>query len=300
MSLLETTLGPVTLRSPLIAASGTVGAVWDVAGAVDFGVYGAAVAKSVAPEPWPGRKPPRLVPLGSGLLNAIGIQNPGVDAWMAEARLRLGQLPVPVWGSAVAHDVAGFALVAERLTEAGVEAVEINLSCPNLRGGGIFALDPDATRRVIAAVRAATDLPVGAKLSPDAEPIEAVAGAALDAGADWLVLTNTTRGVAFDAATGRPRLGAVTGGWSGPPLKPIALRCVWTVRRAFPEAPIVGTGGVTCGADVVEYLLAGARAVGLGTVHLAEPRAGRRVLRELRRLLTRSGTSVRDLVGAAA
>ena len=267
-------LGPLTLRSPLVAASGTVGSVVDVAATVDFRPYGAAVAKSVSEEPWPGRPPPRLAPLGTGMLNAIGIQNPGIEAWREAVGPELERVPVPVWGSAVGHSPAEFARVANGLAAAGVEAVEINLSCPNLEDGTLWALHPEPSARVVAAVRAATELPIGAKLSPDADDIVAVAVACLEAGADWLVLTNTSRGAALDPLTGSSRLSAPTGGYSGPGLKPISLRCVTEVRRAVPDAPILGLGGVATGADVLEYLRAGASAVGLGTVHFAEPRAG--------------------------
>ncbi len=281
---LTTTLGPVTLRSPLIAASGTVGSIVDAAGTIDFRPYGAAVAKSVSAEPWPGRPAPRLVPVGVGMLNAVGIQNPGIEAWTRLVGPALGDLPVPVWGSAVGHTPEEFARVAAGLTSTGVEAVEINLSCPNLEDGTPWALDPRAAGTVVAAVRAATELPLGAKLSPDAADVVAVARACLDAGADWLVLTNTARGAVLDPATGQPRLSAPTGGYSGPPLKPLSLRCVLEVHRALPEAPLVGVGGVVGASDVLEYLRAGASAVGLGTIHFAEPRAARRIHRELLRL----------------
>jgi dihydroorotate dehydrogenase (NAD+) catalytic subunit len=297
---LEARLGPLTLRTPLIAASGTVGSVVDLAAAIDWAVYGAAVAKSVSPEPWAGRPAPRLASAGTGMLNSIGIQNPGIDAWSSDIGLRLDSVAVPVWGSAVAHDAAGFASVAKGLEAAGVTAVEINLSCPNLEDGRLFALDPDASAAVVSAVRAATTLPIGAKLSPNAERIGDVAAAVAASGADWVVLTNTVWGAGFDAVTRRPAIAAVVGGYSGPPLKPIALRCVWEVATAVPGLPIVGCGGVMSGRDVVEYLIAGASAVELGTVHFREPRAGSRILRQLRRFMSRHAiSSVGDLVGTA-
>jgi dihydroorotate dehydrogenase (NAD+) catalytic subunit len=272
-------LGPLRLQSPLIGAAGTVGSVHDFADVAALGVYGAAVAKSVSHEPWPGRPAPRLAPAGPGMLNGIGIQNPGIDRWRATMP-DLGSLPVPVWGSAVGGDPAEFALVAKGLTAAAVAAVEVNLSCPNLEEGAMFALHPQSSAAVVAAVRAATDLPIGAKLSPNSEDIVAVARAVVDAGADFVVLTNTVWGLGIDLERRRPTLSGGVGGFSGPPLKPIALRCVWEVATAL-DVPIVGCGGVQHGEDVVEYLLAGARAVALGTIHFAEPRAGKRILREL-------------------
>ena len=274
-----TSLGPLQLSSPLIAASGTVGSVYDFADVDALGGYGAAVAKSVSHEPWPGRAAPRMAHSGVGMLNGIGIQNPGIDEWRS-AMPTPGTLPVPVWGSAVGRDAAEFALVAKGLTAAGVAAVEVNLSCPNLEAGTMFALEPGPSAEVVAAVRSATDLPVGAKLSPNSEDIVTVATAVADAGADFVVLTNTVWGMGIDLETRQPKLSGVVGGYSGPPIKPIALRCVWEVAAAL-DVPIVGCGGVRSGDDVVEYLLAGASAVAMGTVHLAEPRAGKRVLGEL-------------------
>lgn len=287
----------MTLRSPLIAASGTVGSVVDYTGVADLSHYGAAVAKSVSRDPWPGRPPPRLAPAGPGMLNAIGIQNPGIDRWSAEVAPHLPALRVPVWGSAVGTDPAEFAEVAAGLERAGVAAIEVNLSCPNL-DGEMFSLVPAAAAEVISAVRAASSLSVGAKLSPNAVDIAAVAGACLEAGADFLTLTNTIWGAAVDLWSRRSLLGSASGGYSGPPLKPISLRCVIEVHQRFPDAPIVGCGGVSTGADVIDYLLAGASAVALGTVHFAEPKAGRRIRRELVRLLGRIGAvSTSELVG---
>jgi dihydroorotate dehydrogenase (NAD+) catalytic subunit len=291
-------LGRVTLRNPLVAASGTVGSVVDLLGVVDFSRYGAAVAKSVSGEPWPGRPAPRLAPAGAGMLNGIGIQNPGIDRWVAEVGPRLGRVPCPVWGSAVGRTPQEFAHVARGLAAAGVAAVELNLSCPNLEDGRMFALDPDRAAAVVGAVRASVTLPVGAKLSPNSEDIVSVAGACARSGADWVVLTNTVWGAAVDLDTRRPVLTGTVGGYSGLPLKPLAMRCVIEVRRALPELPIVGCGGVAAGDDVAEYLLAGASAVAMGTIHFAEPRAAPRVLRQLRRRMGRMGAgSVADLVG---
>lgn len=296
---LTTRLGPLTLRSPLVAASGTVGSVVDFAGVAGLGQYGAAVAKSVSEEPWPGRPPPRLYPVGTGLLNGIGIQNPGIGAWVREVGARLGTAGVPVWGSVVGRTAEEFGRVAAVMQATGVAAIEVNLSCPNLEGGLMFALEPAAASRVVAQVRAATTLPVGAKLSPNASDIVAVAAAVAGSGADFVVLGNTVWGAAIDPETRRPGLSGVVGGYSGPPIKPIALRCVLEVRRALPGLPIVGCGGVRRGADVVEFLLAGAQAVGLGTVHFAETRAAGRIVRELHRYGRRHGVErVADLIGA--
>lgn len=298
---LRTKLGPLELRSPLIAASGTVGSVWEWAELADVAPYGAAVAKSVSPEPWAGRPAPRLAPSRTGMLNGIGIQNPGIERWVESMQPRIAAIGVPVWGSTVSGDVEGFALVADRLQTAGVAAVEVNLSCPNLDDGVMFSFDPVRTAEVIAGVRSAVSIPIGAKLSPDTPDIVAVASAARDAGADFVVLTNTVLGFGVDVDERRPLLSGGVGGYSGPGIKPISLRCVYEVSTSLPGLPIVGCGGVSTGGDVVEYLLAGASAVAAGTVHLAEPKAGDRIMRELRTELRRLGVDgVSELVGRIA
>ncbi|HZD24131.1 MAG TPA: dihydroorotate dehydrogenase, partial [Acidimicrobiia bacterium] len=266
---LTTHLGPMSLRSPLIAASGTVGSVWEWAGIADVSGYGAAVAKSVSPQAWEGRPAPRLAPTRTGMLNGIAIQNPGIGSWVDEIAPRLDEVDVPVWGSAVAHDVAGFAVVAKEMESAGVGAVEVNLSCPNLDDGVMFSFVPDLVGEVIAAVTSAVTIPVGAKLSPNTPDIVASAAAAHDSRASFVVLTNTAYGLGIDVAERSPVLSGGVGGYSGPGLKPISLRCVYEVARVLPGLHIVGCGGVTTGRDVVEYLMAGASAVEAGTVHLA-------------------------------
>jgi dihydroorotate dehydrogenase (NAD+) catalytic subunit len=283
-----------------VAASGTVGSVVDFAGAGDFTVYGAAVAKSVSSDPWPGRDTPRLASSGEDMLNAIGIQNPGIEEWIRQIGPRINNVPVPVWGSAVGHDAAGFAKVATGLESAGVAAIEVNLSCPNLDDGHLFALDPYASAEVVSAVRSSTNLPIGVKLSPNVVDIVEIAASVKEAGADWVVLTNTVWGAGFDVNTRRPKLRTVVGGYSGAPMKAIAIRCVWEVAQAFPQLPILGCGGVRSGDDVVEYLLAGASAVAVGTAHFAEPRIGGRIIKQLERYMTHNGiSSIEELVGAA-
>jgi dihydroorotate dehydrogenase (NAD+) catalytic subunit len=290
-------LGPIELRSPLIAASGTVGSVWEWASVADVSPFGAAVAKSVAPVEWPGRPAPRLAPAGPGMLNGIGIQNPGIEAWIERMAPILPALEVPVWGSAVGETPDEFAMVAKGLGSAGVPVVEVNLSCPNLEDGRMFALDAPRAAEVVAAVAATLDVPVGAKLAPNADDVVGVARACLDAGATFLTVTNTLLGFGIDTETARPLLSGGVGGYSGPGLKPVALRCVYEVARAMPGTPIVGCGGVTTGADVVEYLLAGASAVAIGTALLADPRAGTRIFRELGQELDRRGATAQGLVG---
>ena len=294
---LKTNLGPIELRSPLIAASGTVGSVWEWADVADLSPYGAAVAKSVAPVEWEGRPAPRLAPTSSGMLNGIGIQNPGIDAWTEMIEPRIAGLDILVWGSAVGATPEEFALVAKGLVSTGVPVVEVNLSCPNLDDGRMFSLDAERSRAVVSEVVSSVEVPIGAKLSPNTDDVVAVSRACLDAGASFLTLTNSVLGFGIDVGRRRPLLSGGVGGYSGPGMKPIALRCVYEVSRALPGTAIIGCGGVMTGSDVVEYLLAGASAVGLGTVHLAEPRAGKRIRRELIRELDRHGVaSVSELI----
>jgi dihydroorotate dehydrogenase (NAD+) catalytic subunit len=290
-------LGPIELRSPLIAASGTVGSVWEWASVADVAPFGAAVAKSVAAIEWPGRPVPRIAPAGPGMLNGIGIQNPGIGAWVEKMGPILPALDVPVWGSAVGESPEDFAIVAKGLASIGVPVVEVNLSCPNLEDGRMFAMDPPRSAEVIGAVASNVDVPVGAKLSPNADDVVGVAAACLEAGASFLTLTNTLLGFGIELDTGRPLLSGGVGGYSGPGLKPVSLRCVYEVGMALPGTAIVGCGGINSGADVVEYLLAGASAVAIGTALLADPRAGSRIARELGQELDRRDANVRDLVG---
>lgn len=297
---LTSRLGPLELRSPLIAASGTVGSVWEWAETSDVSIYGAAVAKSVSPEPWEGRPPPRLAATRTGMLNGIGIQNPGISRWVDDMEARMQALEVPLWGSAVAHDAGGFGVVAKELETVGVTAIEVNLSCPNLDDGVMFSFEPDLVSSVVSNVVSAVDIPVGAKLSPNTPDIVAAAAAARDAGATFVVLTNTAFGLGIDLGERSPVLSGGVGGYSGMGLKPISLRCVYEVSRALPDLPIVGCGGVSTGRDIVEYVMAGARAVAAGTIHLAEPRAGRRMLNELtKELQAMDVESLEELVGVA-
>jgi dihydroorotate dehydrogenase (NAD+) catalytic subunit len=297
-SSLRVGLGPVELSTPLVAAAGTVGSVIEFARVIDFSLYGAAVAKSVAPEPWEGRKPPRIASTDGGMLNGIGIQNPGIDVWGAETAPQLAEIATPVWGSIVAHDVDGFAEVAAKMAATGVDAIEINLSCPNLDGTP-FALDPVLSARVVASVRSVTGLPVGAKLSPDAMPITPVADAVMSAGADWLVVANTVMGAAIDPETRRPLLSGLIGGYSGTAVRPITMRCVLTIARDLPDTPILACGGVSTALHVIEYILAGSDAVAIGTAHFAEPRVARKITRDLKRYMAKhSITTLNELKGA--
>jgi dihydroorotate dehydrogenase (NAD+) catalytic subunit len=221
-----------------------------------------------------------------------------VDAWLDDIEPKLRSVGVDVWGSVVAHDVDGFATVASAMETASITAIEVNLSCPNLDGSP-FALDPVLSAEVVQGVRAATSKPIGAKLSPDAMPISDVAAAVAEAGADWVVMGNTVMGAAIDPDTRRPLLSGVVGGYSGGPIRPIAVRCVLEISHSVPDLPIVGCGGVSSARHVIEYVLAGASAVAIGSAHFSSPRVAKRITHDLTRYLDENDlTSLSELRGA--
>lgn len=294
---LAVTLGPLALPSPILTASGTFGHGDEVARLGDPARLGAVTAKSVSPEPWAGKPAPRLHVTASGMVNAVGLQGPGIDAWLAHDLPALRATGARVIASVWGHTVEDFARATERLDGADVVAVEVNASCPNVHAD-VWAHDARATAAVVRAVRDATRLPVFAKLSPNVTDLTEIARAAVDAGADGLTLVNTVLALVIDAETRRPVLGGGGGGLSGPAIKPIALRAVRTVARALPGVPVIGTGGVQSGLDAVEMLLAGASAVAVGTANFRDPRAPYCVLDELVEWCTRHDVArVRDLIG---
>ena len=296
---LSVALGPLALESPVLTASGTFGHGAEVARLGDPARLGAVTAKSVSPEPWAGKPAPRLHMTASGMVNAVGLQGPGMDAWLAHDLPALRATGARVIASVWGHTVDDFARATEMLDGADVLAIEVNASCPNLHSAGdIWAHSARATSEVVRAVRGATALPVFAKLSPNVTDLTEIARAAVDAGADGLTLVNTVLALVIDAETRRPVLGGGGGGLSGPAIKPIALRAVRTVTRALPDVPVIGTGGVQSGVDAVEMLLAGASAVAVGTANFRDPRAPYRVLDELVEWCARHDvTRVRDLTG---
>ncbi|HEX2156679.1 MAG TPA: dihydroorotate dehydrogenase [Actinomycetes bacterium] len=284
----------VRLPTPVLAASGCFGFGREMAGWVDLAAIGGIVTKSVSLEPRRGRPTPRMAETPSGMLNAIGLQNPGVEAFRAGDLRFLADAGATVVVSLVGRTPGEFGRLAARLDgEPGVALVELNLSCPNVEHRGeVFATDPAAAAQVVAAVRAAAPgRPLLAKLTADVTDLVAVAGAVVDAGADGLTLINTLLGMAVDVDRRRPRLAAVTGGLSGPAIRPVAVRCVWQVAQALPGVPIVGTGGVVSGDDAAELLLVGATAVAVGTGSFSNPRAVVEVADGLERYLAAQGVS---------
>ncbi len=301
---LRTKLGHVELPSPVLTASGCAGAGRELSRFTDVAKLGAVVTKSIMLAPRAGRPTPRMAETPSGMLNSIGLQGPGIDAFLQRDLPWLLSQGARAVVSIAGSSAAEYAELARRLSDApGVTAIEVNISCPNVEDRGtVFACDPNAAAAVIEAVRASAryDIPVFAKLSPDVTDIVTIARACVAAGADGLSLINTLLGMAIDTQTMRPALAGVTGGLSGPAIRPIAVRCIWQVRQALPDVPIIGMGGVRTGRDALELILAGAAMVSLGTVIFHDPGACDRVLRELGDELARAGAErLSDVIGLA-
>jgi len=299
---LTTTVGSVTFPNPVLTASGTAGYGAELGAYVDLATLGAVVVKSLSPEPWHGNAAPRVHETVAGMLNSVGLQNGGVEAWLEEHLPALRRAGARVVASIWGFTVEDYARAAQMLSAAGPEvvAVEVNLSCPNLGGGShLFAHSAGETAEVMAATEVCGK-PRWAKLSPNVTDIVAIAGAALDAGAEALTLVNTVMGMALTAEGGRPSLGAGGGGLSGPAMHPVAVRAVYQCRAAFGSIGIVGVGGVARAVDAIELLRAGANAVQVGTATFADPRAPARVLAEMRRWCETSGIShLADVIGVA-
>jgi dihydroorotate dehydrogenase (NAD+) catalytic subunit len=300
MTDLTTAVGAVTLRSPILTASGTSGYGDELAGYGNLSALGAVVVKSLAAFEWVGNPAPRVAASGEHMLNSVGLAGPGVAAWreryLPDLERRHCDVVASIWGRTVAE----FAQAAEAMRGASVIALELNASCPNLESRSrIFAHSALATAEIVRAAKVA-ELPLWIKLSPNTPDLVEIAGAAIDAGADALVLVNTVLGLGIDIEARRPSLGNGGGGVSGPGILPVALRCVFECRAAFPQTPIVGVGGVSRGEDAVAMLMAGANAVEVGTATFASPRAPWLVQRGLERWMQRHNvTRVTELVGAA-
>ncbi len=299
---LRVTVGAVALPTPVIAASGTFGYGTEFTGMADLGAIGAVSVKGLSVKPYAGKKPPRLVETPAGMLNAIGLQNIGVDAFLGERLPLLREAGARVVANFWGDSAEEFAACAERLDgQPGIVALELNAASPNRpEWGGILATDPSALAAIVRAVRARVRLPLWVKLSPNVGDVTAVGRAAEHEGADALSAINTLRGMAIDATTRRPRLASVTGGLSGPAIKPVALAMVHALARAV-RIPIVGLGGIRTGEDAAEFLIAGAAAVQVGTASFYDPRAPERVAQDLARWCRRHGVAAaRDLVGTLA
>ncbi len=295
---LSVRLGRLSLQNPILVASGTFGYAREMSGVVDFSRLGGVVPKTVTRHPRAGNAPPRTVETPSGMLNAIGLDNDGIEHFIHHHLPYLRTLPTAIIANIAGENEDDFVDMAALLgQEVGIAAVELNLSCPNVAGGIDFAIEPEATRRVVQRVRAVCPLPILAKLTPNVTNIVPIARAAVEAGADALSLVNTFVGLALDWRRRRPILGNVTGGLSGPAIKPLALRIVYQVARQL-SVPIVGIGGIATVDDAMEFLVAGASAVQMGTVNFYDPTASMRAVDRLPEALELLGaSSVHDIVG---
>jgi len=296
---LSVTFAGIKLKNPVLTASGTFGYGEEFAEFVDLNRLGGVIVKGISLKPIKGNPPPRIWETPSGMLNAIGLENPGVDVFLAEKMPYLRKYDTAVIVNMFGYSLEEYVAVAERLDgAAGISGIEVNISCPNVKAGGMaFGTDLRATFELLSAVRKATRLPLIAKLSPNVTDVTAFAKAAADAGCDGLSLINTLLGMAIDVRCRKPRLANCTGGLSGPAIRPVAVRMVWQVARSV-SLPIIGMGGIVTGEDAVEFMLAGATAVAVGTANFINPRATLDVLSGIEDYLREQKLGgLRDIIG---
>jgi dihydroorotate dehydrogenase (NAD+) catalytic subunit len=289
----------IKLKNPVLTASGTFGYGEEFSDFVDLNRLGGVIVKGISLKPIKGNPPPRIWETPSGMLNAIGLENPGVDVFLKEKLPYLRKFDTAVLVNMFGYSLDEYVGVAERLEGvSGISGIEVNISCPNVKAGGMaFGTDLKATVELLSAIRRVTRLPLIAKLSPNVTDVTAFAKAAQDAGCDGLSLINTLLGMAIDVRCRRPRLANCTGGLSGPAIRPVAVRMVWQVAKAVP-LPIIGMGGIVTGEDALEFVLAGASAVAVGTANFINPKATVNVIAEMEMILQEQGVpAVRDLIG---
>ena len=297
---LRVRIGGLELQNPVMTASGTFGYGEEFGDLVNLQRLGGIVAKGISLKPRPGNPPPRVVETSCGMLNAIGLENVGVERFISEKMAFLRQAGTAVVVNILGDTVDDYSELAARLNGVeGLAAIEVNISCPNVRKGGVaFGSQPKMARAVTAAVRKKTSLPIIVKLSPNVTDITEIARAVEDSGADAVSLINTLLGMAIDSKSRRPRLANIVGGLSGPAIKPVALRMVWQVAGAV-RIPVIGIGGITTAEDAVEFLLAGATAVQVGTANFVNPMAAEEIIDGLADYLQEQKMeSVQDLIGS--
>ncbi len=292
--------GPLVLRNPVLVASGTWGALMDTV--LDPGLLGGVVEKTVTKRPRKGNPPPRVWETAGGMLNSIGLENYGLEGWIKKRYPEVKDYPCALVLSVSGETVEEYAeLVAALDRLPRVDAFELNISCPNVSHGLDHATDPGSTERVVRLCRAATRRPIFAKLTPNVTDVVPVARAAMEGGADGVSLINTLKGLAVDWRRRVPRLGGFTGGLSGPAVKPVALRMVWEIASKLPGTPILGIGGISRPEDVLEFAVAGASAVQVGTANFVDVQTGSRLVEGVSKLLAEAGVKrYADLVGTLA
>ncbi len=297
---LSVEIAGIKLKNPVMVASGTFGFGKEYASLFNLSKLGALVTKGLTLHPRPGNPPPRIWETPAGLLNAVGLQNPGVDFFLSEILPAMKSFEVPIIANIAGFTIEEYTQLASRLTVPGITGLEVNISCPNVKAGGMaLGAVPELAAEVVEAVVKATSLPVIVKLTPNVTDIVALATAVTQAGAHSLSLINTLLGMAVDVNSRRPALGNITGGLSGPAVRPVAVRAVWQVSQAV-DVPIIGMGGICTSNDALEFILAGASAVAVGSAHFRDPLAAVKIIEELEQYCIENG--IRDwkqIIGAA-
>ena len=296
---LSVRIGKLYLENPVLVASGTFGYGSEYGHFVDISLLGGIVTKTLTPEPWPGNPPPRAAETAAGMLNSIGLQNVGVEAFIREKMPYLRTLDTAIIVNVGGGPLEEFVYVTERLADCeGIDALEINMSCPNVSGGLDFSTDPRRAAQLIGTLRRVTSLPIIAKLTPNITDITEIATHVEEAGADAISTINTIRGMAIDISTRRPKLGAIMGGLSGPAIKPVAVAAVYQVAKRV-RIPVIGIGGIFSAEDALEFMIAGATAVQVGTANFVEPRTGATVVDGLAAWCTASDVpAIREVIGS--
>lgn len=288
------------LDNPIMTASGTFGYGEEFSNFVNLDRLGALVVKGISLKPRPGNPPPRIAETSCGMLNAIGLENVGLEKFISDKMPFLREIQAPVIVNILGDTLEEYGALSEKVNDIeGLSAIEVNISCPNVKKGGVaFGTDPAMVYQVTEAVKSRTSLPVIIKLSPNVTDITATARAAEEGGADAISLINTLMGMAIDHRSRRPRLANIIGGLSGPAIKPVALRMVWQVAQVV-EIPVIGIGGIMTVDDVLEFMIAGASAVEIGTANLIEPDTTERIIEGLHDYLEESGCrSIREIIGS--
>jgi len=296
---LKVNIGAIELQNPVMTASGTFGYAREFEGLVDLNRLGAIIVKGLSLEPTKGNPPPRIVETPCGMLNAIGLENVGIDVFVKEKLPFLQTLFPPIFANIYGTSIEAYAELAARVDELeAIAGVEVNISCPNVKAGGIaFGADPNSAFKVVKAVRKKTSKQLIVKLSPNVTDITIIARSAEEAGADALSLINTITGMAIDIETRRPKIANITGGLSGPAIKPVALRMVWQVAQAA-QIPVVGIGGIMTAVDALEFFIAGATAVQIGTANFTNPRTTLEIIDGIEKFLSQNKIDrVADIIG---